>query len=372
MKSNVTYIVSNIDKALAFEWIADNLDKGKFNLSFILLNPDHTYLENFLLKRNIPVLFIKYSGKKNSIVALLQILKFLKKQRTSVVHCHLFDACVIGLAAARVAGIKKRIYTRHHSTSNHVYHPGSVKWDRLCNFLSTDIISISNVVSETLMEKENVAASKISLIHHGFDLALFSDPDPARVSHLRRKYNPNNKYPVVGVISRFLELKGIQYIIPAFKELLNSYPDALLLLFNASGNYSKQINSLLAELPENSFIKIDFENEITCLYHIFDVFVHTPIDYSTEAFGQVYVEALASGIPSVFTISGIANEFIRDNHNAVVVPYKDSNAISAGLLMLLKNPTFAVSLKQNGIRDVSERFGLDKMISSLTKVYVGE
>ncbi len=44
--------------------------------------------------------------------------------------------------------------------------------------------------------------------------------------------------------------------------------------------------------------------------------MHVTIGKHYEAFGQIYVEALAAGIPSVFTLTGIAPEIIEHEHNA--------------------------------------------------------
>jgi glycosyltransferase involved in cell wall biosynthesis len=247
-----------------------------------------------------------------------------------------------------------------------------VRWDRYCNYLATDIVSISNIVTQTLVKSEHVPEAKITRIPHGFDLESFSAGNLETKELLEKKYNPGKKHPVVGVISRFIEWKGIQYIIPAFQDVLKKHPNALLLLFNASGNYKSTIQSLLKVLPKDSFLEVEFEPEVTSLYSLFDVFVHTPIDDHSEAFGQVYVEALAAGIPSVFTLSGIAHEFVIDNKNALVVPHKDSPAILNSLIRLLENPTFASALAKQGSQDVRQLFGLDKMINALENLYTSE
>src|SRR6185295_19908794 len=98
--------------------------------------------------------------------------------------------------------------------------------------------------------------------------------------------------------------------------------------------------------PEKSFIEIRFENNIFALYKLFDVFVHTPIDEYAEAFGQTYVEALASGVPAIFTLSGIACDFVQHEKNAWVVPYKDSGKIVTAMNALLNDE----SLKANLVR----------------------
>lgn len=369
MKINITYIISNINKALAFEWISTDLNKNKFNLNFILLNPGESELETYLKQNDISVDRITYRSKNDIPAAIFKTWKTLKKHKTTVVHTHLFEANIIGLTAAKLAGISKRIHTRHHSDYHHRYYPNAVKYDKLINYLSTDIIAISEVVKNILISKEHVSLKKIHLIHHGFKLEQFSNCSESSIIQLKQKYISNNPYPVVGVISRYTEWKGIQFIIPAFEQLLKTYPEALLILSNANGDYKEEIKKLLQTIPKKNYLEISFESDIFTLYKLFDIFIHVPVSIEIEAFGQTYVEALAAGVPSIFTLSGIANEFIIDQHNAMVVNHRNSNEIYMALRELLENRSLKETLIKNGKKDVISRFSLNKMISSLEHLY---
>jgi glycosyltransferase involved in cell wall biosynthesis len=366
----IVYIISNINKAIAFEWIAEELNKTKFELNFILLNPKESYLEEYLNKLNINVKRINYNSKRDIPLSILRIIYFLLLNKPSVVHTHLFDASFIGLLAAKLCGIKKRIYTRHYSTYHHDFFPNAVKWDKLNNKFATRIIAISEVVKDVLISKEGVAPEKISLVYHGFKLNKFSEYDNDVIENLKIKYNPTNKRPLIGVISRFTELKGIQFIIPAFSKLLNQYPNALLLLFNASGDYEKEINKLLSELPKETYLKVVFENEITSIYHLFDVFIHVPINDTIEAFGQTYIESMASGIPLIATKSGIGNEILINNDNSIVVPYKNSEAIYKAIALLFSDSELKNKITNNAKNTVAQKFEIHVMIEKLETIYL--
>jgi len=366
----IVYIISNINKAIAFEWIAEELDKTKFELNFILLNPKESYLEEYLNKLNINVKRINYNSKRDIPLSILRIIYFLLLNKPSVVHTHLFDASFIGLMAAKLCGIKKRIYTRHYSTYHHEFFPHAVKWDKLNNKLATRIIAISEVVKDVLISKEGVSFEKISLVYHGFKLNKFSEYDNDVIENLKNKYNPFNNRPVIGVISRFTELKGIQYIIPAFSKLLNQYPDALLLLFNASGDYEKEINKLVLELPKETYLKVAFENDITSIYHLFDVFIHVPINNTIEAFGQTYIESMASGTPLIATKSGIANEILINCDNSIVVPYKNSEEIYKAISLIIKDPVLKNKIITNAKNTVAQKFDIQPMIEKLETIYL--
>lgn len=366
----VTYILSNIDKAQAFEWIVKAFEHKSIKLCFILLHEKEPFLFTWLRDRDIECYYIKHTGKKSYISTFIQTFKLLRLIKPQVVHTHLFDANLIGLFAAWILRIKKRIYTRHHATFHHEYFPNAVKWDRLSNFLATDIVAISENVKQVLRHKENVPLAKVHLIHHGFDLGAFQHVDEIEIENLKNKYGVTSQhYPVVGVVSRYTRLKGIQYIIPAFKKLLQHYPYALLILANANGQDKKYIQKCLSEQihPEN-YIEIPFERNLFALYKMFHFFVHVPINKEIEAFGQTYVEALAAGIPSVFTLSGVAREFVQHKYNALTVDYTNAEQIYNSLLLLLNDKELCQHLQKNGFESL-HLLTLEVFIDKLEKLY---
>ncbi len=365
----VCIVVSQIDRAIAFEWTVEGLSK-QFEFSFILIGKKGSYLSNYLREKGIEAYEIDYSGKKDVIKAVWKTFWFLRKKKVDVIHTHLVEATLYGLLSGWLLRIKKRIYTRHHSDYNYKYSPKGIKYDKLSNWWATDIIAITDQVKTLLIEREKVSPKKITLVHHGIDTDYFEHRDEAKLREIAAKYNPDNRHPVIGIVARQTHWKGIQYTIPAFAELLKTYPDALLVLANASGDYEPEISRMLREqLPEGSYRTIKYEYETPSLYKLFDVFVHVPIDEVVEAFGQVYVEALSAGVPCVFTLSGIALDFIKDRENALVVPYCNSEAIREAMLEMLRNDSLRSTIIRNSREIVREKFSLHTFFDRLASVY---
>jgi glycosyltransferase involved in cell wall biosynthesis len=366
-KKKVLYIISDIDKALAFEWVAGHLNHELFELSFLLLNKTESYLEKHLTLKGIPVFRIE---EQNHLKAFLAIYRFLKKYRPDVVHCHLRRAEIAGIPAALAAGVRKRIYTRHSSTYNHLYHPRGVVLDRIIAGLASDIVAISRNVVEVLTVREKNPSRKIRLIHHGFDLSIFNQVDEREVKALMEKYKLPQTGKIIGMISRYIWLKGFEYSVPAVAELMHENPDLHLVIANAHGADSQGIRALIQQnLPEGRFTEIKFEENLPALYNCFDVFVHVPFDRTAEAFGQIYIEALAAGVPSVFTLSGVAPELIQDRKNALVVPFRDSNSIAEACRLLLNNEQLRDEIILNGKSSLAP-FTLDLYIRKLENLYL--
>lgn len=365
----IIYLISLVESSDPMEWYFTELFLKRTDFLIIFLNPNISELQVKLSSKGLNCIWMNYSNKKQLPVTLFRVVQLLFLHKPKVVHAHLFDASLVGLIAARLAGVKVRIHTRHHASHHHLYFPHAVRYDRIINSLSTKIIATSQNVKNILVEKEHVETSKVSIVHHGFDFSSFDNVDFERVNFVRSKYKLSNNSPVVGVISRYTHWKGIQFIIPAFKRLLGEFPNAVLVLANAKGDYKTEIQELLNQLPEISFREIVFEKDIPALFNSFNVFVHVPIDDHSEAFGQVYIESLAARCCMICTKSGIAVDFIENKKNALVVDYENSDEIYRSLVLLLNDENLRLNLIEKGRADVVKNFGIKNMVQLTLNVY---
>lgn len=366
---NIIYIVSDINKAVFFENTALKMRERGVEISWILINSEIQELDLFLKKNGFRVANLTANSLLSSYSTIKSCREILIDWHADIVHCHLAMANWIGLWSSFSIGLKKRIFTRHSGKL--------LRWnikdtivDRIQNLIATHIVAISKNIKDLLIE-QGVSGSKIYLIHHGFDLERLGSHDLQEKKRLKNMYNKQEHFPVVGVVARWLELKGIQYIIPAFKNLLINFPNAKLCLFNASekGEYAFEIMRLLKELPPNSYECVNYEANVYDLYSLFDIYIHTPINPTCEAFGQTYVESLASGIPSIFTLSGVSREFVNDQ-NAWIVPYMDSDKILESMLDILQNNNSEVIAK--GKKDVISYFTLETYVEKLMDLYTNK
>jgi len=350
------------------KWLALHMPREKYDVTFVFLYHKEPALHAYLLEREIASVYIRYNGKYDLPRIIFQLFKLFKKIKPHIVHPHLFEASIAGIIAASLAGVPVILYTRHHASLHHDNFPNAVKYDRWLNKNAQKIIAISENVKTILIDQDKADPEKVVLVHHGFDFSEFVI-NVQEIEKLKKKYNLGNHHPVVGVISRFTHFKGVQYIIPAFKELLKKHPDAVLVLANAIGDYRSTIIKLLEDLPVASYRLIEFEQNVFALYRCFDVFVHTPINMQVEAFGQIYIEAMALEVPVVCTLSGIAFEFIKDRDNAIVAPFCDSHFITVGMEEILGNSTLRNEMVAKANSAVVKLFDVKQMIDKYDNLY---
>jgi glycosyltransferase involved in cell wall biosynthesis len=352
------------------ESVARGIDRARFDLSFILLNRAAPPLAPLLDALGIAWIHVPFRGRASIPRAMRAIGRHCRDVKPHIVHTHFMNACLAGLTAAAMARVPIRIHTRHHAgpLSWRQRRPWQELYDFYNNALSTTIIAPSAIVQTVLTRRNRVRPEKVAMLHHGFDLDAFDHVSDDRVRALRERHDIGDAHPVIGVLSRYEESKGIQYIVPAFERLLANYPNALLLLAPARGAYQAQLAPLIARIPPRNRREIAFEDDVVALYKLFDVFVHAPTGVAMEGFGQVYIEAMAAGVPSVITRAGIADEMARDRENAVVVSYRDTDAIYDGLRDVIEDEQLREAIIRNGRRD-ARAFTSRAMIDGLEAIY---
>ncbi|MBX7126689.1 MAG: glycosyltransferase family 4 protein [Cyclobacteriaceae bacterium] len=361
------YIVSDIDKALSFEWVAKYF-ASRYELVFVLIGKQGTALEGYLKQTGVAHKVLADSRYQSAPALWWALWRVIRDERPDIVHTHLWRATMFGITASWLAGVRKRIFTRHHGMIHYDLHPSGRKWDRLVNFMATDIIAISGNIRTILTSLDGASERKITMIHHGFDLSFLAGASDAEAAALMDRHGIPQHTRVIGVIARYTHWKGIQYIIPAFAKLIARHQDIHLVLANAHGDYAPEIRQLLGTLPKDRYTEISFEANLPALYRTMFVHVHVPVDSRVEAFGQTYVEALAAGVPSVFSLSGVAPEFIQNGVNALVVDFRDADGICHAVEKLLVDEDLRRRLIASG-KTSAESFKLSGMLGKLQDLY---
>jgi glycosyltransferase involved in cell wall biosynthesis len=234
--------------------------------------------------------------------AAVQLASRLRSQRTEVVQAHLVDGCLVGLAAARLARVPVRIMMGHHSHEL-PFHGRRLRWpDKLCaGPLSNHIIAPSRDVADTMVHHLGVAADKVEVVHHGFNLSRL-DPARADGAGVRRELGLNESV-VLGSIGRLYRVKNQEALLRAFQGVTS---DAKLVL--AGPGDQTRLRRLAAELGVSDRVVLPGpRHDVPELLAAFDLFVHPAI---AESFGMVIIEAMAMELPVMSTPVGIAREVV--------------------------------------------------------------
>jgi glycosyltransferase involved in cell wall biosynthesis len=135
--------------------------------------------------------------------------------------------------------------------------------------------------------ERNSGRYRCALIPNGVDLERFH-PGPSE----RERLGLPSRGPIVLMVSALIASKNVAEGIEAVAKV----PDAQLVVAG-DGPLRDEIHALAAKLLPGRFSRLTLPaSDMPALYRSADVFMHLSVD---ESFGNVFVEALASGLPIV-------------------------------------------------------------------------
>ena len=164
----------------------------------------------------------------------------------------------------------------------------------------------------------------------------------------------------VGVMSRFVSRKKIDWVIDAVHELKENGHDVELdiLGFGKQKNYLQRLSSLSS--AKVNFIDEQVDEEYN-FYENIDIFVMPSkskyFGVEFEGLGLVYLEAASYGIPTLVGASGGSPETIIPGQSGFVVG--DKKAVVDGILYFIQNPKELEIFGERNKENILENFSLD-------------
>jgi glycosyltransferase involved in cell wall biosynthesis len=358
-------LFSDVDSSQMLEKIITDLSESELSIKVIAIGNPKMKLASALGRVNIKVKVIRKRRKHLLPLMLFPIAKEFLYFRPSIFFASGQYATFFGMCLAFLFQTPSRIFIRHHTNSNSRFNLMSGIWvDKISNRAATKIVAVSKIVQTTLIEDERVALEKVIVIPNGIDVAHFSQ-------------NRNQSFKddlfecqtfKVGVISRITPVKGVKYIAEAFVEFNAIHPNSHLEIIGAFADSYNEVLEILGHLSQDSYTLSETTNSVQQFLSSVDVFVHTPIGPVEEAFGLVYVESLASGIPTIFSVSGILHDIFELDRFTHLVPYKNPEAILQELLAIRE---VNYQKKELVPENMLKRFSIEKMSNSYLKLLRG-
>ena len=226
---------------------------------------------------------------------------------------------------------------------------------------SPTIITVSNWMKEIL--KRNYGIKDAHVIHNGVDHNLFS---PEKKNNEIKWFDASR--PMVLFTSRMTVAKGAHYLIRAMPEIIKENRDAFF-VFSGAGDKEPWINILEKEGVDKKYYKflgyIDY-SELASLYAKAAVYV-VPSLY--ENLPIRILESMSSQTAVVATNICAIPEAITHDQNGILIPQRDSKAISENVTNLLQDRKYSEKLANNARKTVLEKFTWEKIGKETERVY---
>ena len=315
--------------------------------------------------------------------SLWEMWNFLRKEKPQIVHTHTPKAGIIGMLAARLAGVPHRL----HTVAGLPLMEATGTKRKILNFVekltyssATRVYPNSKGLYDFILQNNFIQSNKLKIIangsSNGIDTAFFSPDQVTEIERvtLREKLNIQPDDFVFVFVGRIVSDKGINELIKAFSELQaveNNEPTGIkLLLVGGLENDLDPLNSeTLAEINQNKdIISVGFQRDVRSFFAIADALVFPSY---REGFPNVVMQAGAMGLPSIVSDINGCNEIIIEGENGLIIPPKNVEKLKEKMLTLAKDKNLYTKLKGNSRRMIENRYEQSVVWNALLEEYEG-
>lgn len=309
----------------------------------------------------------------NDLKSLMTLIKLFRKEKPDIVHANTPKGALLGLVAAKIAGVKHRIYNvnglRFETTTGN-FRRLLIMMEKIACVCATKVIPQSNGVAD-VVRKEHITRKPLNVIRYGsgngVDINHFNANDvdvQASAINIRNGFK-GVSYVFVG---RIVGDKGVNELVEAFNRLSKEYPDIELHLIGGREEKLDPIKDETSEIINRhaNIIEHGRQIDVRPFLAAADIFI---LPSYREGFPNVVLEASAMGLPCIVSDVNGATDAIQTGVNGIVIPKQDSMALYHAMKKLYLDKELRHKMASKARSMVKERFNRPDIWRATLEMY---
>jgi glycosyltransferase involved in cell wall biosynthesis len=305
------------------------------------------------------------------LISLLRLWLLLCKLKPDLTEFSTPKAGLLGLVAARLAGVPARVYLLRGlklETARGWKRQILLTTERLAAGCAQVVLCNSASLRAKALDLGIAPAAKLRLLGegscNGVDTRRFS-PGP---SDLRDRLGILRDAPVVGFVGRLTRDKGLPELIEAFDSILLAEPRAHLLLvgwFDASEDaLGRDLRARIVSHPRIHCT--GFVADVAPYYRVLDLMV---LPTWREGFPNAVLEAAATGIPVITTECTGSRDSVVPEVTGLLIPPGCPEAICEAVVGLLRDSGRSRRMGIAARSWVQKHYAQDYVLGQLVALY---
>ncbi len=192
-----------------------------------------------------------------------------------------------------------------------------------------------------------IPSDRLHILPRGLDLETFSPTRRNPSFWTSRGATPGEL--ILLFVGRLSKEKDLDVLVKAYNILTQHTLSHFRLAFVGDGPYRQHLEN---ELPDAIFTGYLSGIELATAYASADIFVFPS---TTDTFGNVILEAHASGLPCIVSNEGGPAELVQHGHDGLITPAHNPNAFAKAIEQLLTTPHLLHTMRQAAVQAVRDR-----------------
>ena len=352
--------------------VVQGLDKGRFEVELLCLRR-HAWLDAHAGTVGCPVTVFDVGSMRRlkTIGSFLELARYMRKSRFDVVHTFFPVANILGVLAARLAGVCAIVSSRRDYGE---WMTGPyLAATRLANRFVTRVLTNGSRVKELTVRVEGIKPELVEVIRNGIDVAKYAGYPPD--AGLRTRLGVSATSKLVGKVANFRPMKHHAVLVRAAAEVLRARDDVDFLLIGATTADAEgtrlrdEVVALARELGvEGRIHLVGGQSDVRPFLSIMDVGVNCS---EGEGLSNAIMEYMASGVACVVSDSGGNPDLVEDRQTGRLFALDDHKALAGILLEMLENNALRRDLADRARRRLEQEMGMEVMLRRFRGFYEG-
>jgi glycosyltransferase involved in cell wall biosynthesis len=290
--------------------------------------------------------------------ALRRLHKILVSGRIAVVETFTHHANLLGIPAARLAGVPVRIASHHGRVADFSTAQLRLHTTLINSAWTTKLVMVSDWMARDAVSVEAIRPEKLRVIRNGITLPRVPQLTPAERQACRSRIGVEPDDFFVLAVGRLVEPKGHATLLEAVSPVLAVHPRTVFAIAG-DGPLRPQLEAFARRikiLPAARFLGM--RSDINQLLEAADLFVLPSL---SEGLPVALLEAMGAGLPVIASRIPAINEVLQDGLNGIMVPPGDASALARELIRLIQNPPFRDTIARAGRERVETEYTLEQM-----------
>lgn len=308
--------------------------------------------------------FILYPENRLAIPNKTRISSILSEFQPDIIHIMTeFNMGIAGLNYGKRHGIPTiSNYTTNFSQYTDYYKLNFLKqpiWNYMKWFhTQNDITLCPSNAARQLLHRQGIHNTEI--FSRGIDFKSFHPRN--RNNQLRVELGISDKITFL-YVGRVSCEKDLDILSNSYQAIQQIYKDRVAMVITGDGPYLEKCKQMFPD--DTIFTGFKKGKELSELYACCDIFV---CPSSTETFGNVVLEAMASGLPVIGADAGGVGEIIQHNVTGLKFAERDADNLTKCMAELADDIDLRDYIKTNG-REYSMNLSWDKIFDGLVTIY---
>lgn len=364
-KPHIIYLQQNLALGACEEYfylLMEGVDQDRFNAAFVC--PGNPVFDSLVIKvEALGIKAYRYQPGSSNYQLIIQLQSFFRKLKPDIVHFN--DPCLLGIIAARLAGVLVLLMTHHTPELNRKYNLKARLLERIAfKYCGVYAIFTSEYDRDTGIKKDKIPAQRSFVIYYGLPPERFSHKYDKK--EIYAEFSLDDQCHIVGNVARLSSQKGQRYLIEAAPLIIKEIK-AVKFFFVGEGELESELK---AQVQQNGlqdyFIFTGHRADIPRLLSAFEILVMPSL---FEGLCFAVIEASAMGVPVIATAVGGLRRSVIDGKTGLLIPGGDSRALAKAILWMLARPKEAQEMGLAGRKYFEELFTQERMVKKTAELY---